>query len=1298
MKTEGNKKNKKPGSKTVRSESSVLDYLLDPVARFNSDLHLVYCNPAFLQLTGKKQEEVIGKTCHGIGIPSRIATEWTGVIERVFETNSPGEMASYYPVGEEIVYLTTKMVPEPDEAGATQTVLAISRDVSDIKKKERQLKESRDLLQHIIDAPNLGIGVFKAIRDEQGAIIDFVHEFVNRRSIEAMGGADVAGMRLSEWGSDGTGQIESFKRVIETGESNSYTRNAESGVVEGWFLFSNASLGNDQLVQVWEDITGIKKAEQEILRLKEEVADKVTDKYLTLFNSIDQGFALCELIRDEEGKGVDYRILELNPAFEKQTGVAPDTLLDRNALEVFPALDKWWVETYTAMVDSGGPVLFEHYFEDVQRWYEIGAYPMQNDQFAVLYNNISERKRRDKQQQYLLKLSDALRQLSDAVEIEDAACRLLGEYLEADRVYYIVIDEQKAYSTVEREYLRGSSPSIAGVYPFASYGSSLDLLRQHKPVVAGDIYKWEIPAAELAAMENIQLISLISVPLIKKGELKGALAVSDNVPRAWKPEEVELVQETLERMWAAAERARSEKALRRSEEGLRLFITASSNMVYRMSADWSRMENLVGKELLADTPEPITDWASKYILPEDQSHVLAVIGDAIASRSVFELEHRVLSADGSIGWVHSKAIPLLDEQGEITTWFGTCTDITQRRSAALHQGNDLLKSAAGPGDGETAGTKDIVDALRINEERTHGLKEAFQSVVNGASLANSLSILSRLAINELAGEARTAFYMANAAGTELHTIRGAGNMPDEYADEIDGFLIGPDSLGCGLAVPTGKPVTTTDVKEEPLWKPWLRIAAKYDYRGCWSFPIKTKDNKAVGTFTLYFREPREAAAQDLSLADTITQAAAVIISGYTEVQERRKAEDALHRSQEELWELNVSLEQLVAERTADLVRQHSLLMQAEELAQAGSWEYDVTTKEFTWSDGMYELFKIRKGSPVTPAIYLERVIAEDQAAAGRIVDAIRKKFRSFEETIRIRPDGHMRTVRIKAAPFFNADGGVAKMLGVDVDISRSVAAEEEIRSLNQVLVEKNRVLESLNTDLKSFTSIAINDYGETLRQLYLHLELIITNDARSLSNSGRANLRRAQGAIQKMKLITDDLVSFLKLQQMGIRDDEVELDELLKEVLKEFEELQDGSGIDVRCDPLPAISGYRFLLALMFQHLLENAIKFRKSDEGHQVIITCRESVSGDGIHHLDAQNDRRYHLISIQDNGIGFPAEEAEQIFGMFYRHPDKKKYKGSGIGLAISRKIMQMHGGFITAEAGPGKGARFSCYFPVL
>ena len=121
------------------------------------------------------------------------------------------------------------------------------------------------------------------------------------------------------------------------------------------------------------------------------------------------------------------------------------------------------------------------------------------------------------------------------------------------------------------------------------------------------------------------------------------------------------------------------EALRASEERYRAFVTASSDVVYRMSPDWREMRYLRGKDFIADTASPSESWLQKYIHPENQARVMAAVQEAIASKSLFELEHPIIRVDGTMGWAHSRAIPVLGAEGEIIEWFGAARDITERK-------------------------------------------------------------------------------------------------------------------------------------------------------------------------------------------------------------------------------------------------------------------------------------------------------------------------------------------------------------------------------------------------------------------------------------------------------------------------------------------------------------------------------------------------------------------------------------------------------------------------------------------
>ena len=141
------------------------------------------------------------------------------------------------------------------------------------------------------------------------------------------------------------------------------------------------------------------------------------------------------------------------------------------------------------------------------------------------------------------------------------------------------------------------------------------------------------------------------------------------------------------------ERKRAEMELCESEERFRAFTSATSEVVYRMSPDWTEMRQLQGREFIPNTIEPSRTWLNKYIPVDDQQYVMATIQRAIQSKSVFELEHRVIRADGSLGWTYSRAIPMLDDRGVIVEWFGAASDVTQRKRTeeALRQLNATLE-------------------------------------------------------------------------------------------------------------------------------------------------------------------------------------------------------------------------------------------------------------------------------------------------------------------------------------------------------------------------------------------------------------------------------------------------------------------------------------------------------------------------------------------------------------------------------------------------------------------------------
>lgn len=130
-----------------------------------------------------------------------------------------------------------------------------------------------------------------------------------------------------------------------------------------------------------------------------------------------------------------------------------------------------------------------------------------------------------------------------------------------------------------------------------------------------------------------------------------------------------------------AELVQANDSLEKSESRFRAFVGATSDVIYRMSPDWTEMYHLQGREFIPDTQDPSHTWLEKYIPPEERERVMAAIRDAIRTKSTFELEHRVRRVDGTVGWTFSRAIPLMDEHGEIIEWFGAASDVSEHKEA-----------------------------------------------------------------------------------------------------------------------------------------------------------------------------------------------------------------------------------------------------------------------------------------------------------------------------------------------------------------------------------------------------------------------------------------------------------------------------------------------------------------------------------------------------------------------------------------------------------------------------------------
>jgi light-regulated signal transduction histidine kinase (bacteriophytochrome) len=206
---------------------------------------------------------------------------------------------------------------------------------------------------------------------------------------------------------------------------------------------------------------------------------------------------------------------------------------------------------------------------------------------------------------------------------------------------------------------------------------------------------------------------------------------------------------------------------------------------------------------------------------------------------------------------------------------------------------------------------------------------------------------------------------------------------------------------------------------------------------------------------------------------------------------------------------------------------------------------------------------------------------------------------------------------------------------------------------------------------------------------------ILEKEINSLSDEGKNFFYRMDNAASRMQLLINDLLTYSRTNTSQKHFEKTDLNLLLAEVKQELMEKIIATGTVIECKPLPVLSIIPFQFKQLFTNLIANSIKFARPDVRPHITIKC-EVVDGQKIDKPAAVAERKYWKISVADNGTGFDPKFSEQIFGLFQRLHGRKDYEGTGIGLAIAKKVVENHNGIITAEGMENEGATIHLYLP--
>jgi len=341
------------------------------------------------------------------------------------------------------------------------------------------------------------------------------------------------------------------------------------------------------------------------------------------------------------------------------------------------------------------------------------------------------------------------------------------------------------------------------------------------------------------------------------------------------------------------------------------------------------------------------------------------------------------------------------------------------------------------------------------------------------------------------------------------------------------------------------------------------------------------------------------------------------------------------------------------------------LKRSQEIAHLGSWELDLENNELTWSDEVYRIFGLQpRQFGATYEGFLGAVHPDDrQKVDAAYSGSLRDGRQTYEVEHRVvRPDGEVRYVHEKCEHHRDGSGRIIRSAGMVHDITEQKLAQQ--------------ALERSNRELEQFAYVASHDLQEPLRAVVGFLQLLQSQYAENIDEKGRHYIERSVKAGHRMQTLIRELLTLSRVHTRGAMFAPANLNGIVKYVLDNLQQIIREKNADITCARLPNLAVDEAQIESLFQNLIINALRYNESSK---VIIEigCRKQ-------------DNCYHFF-VKDNGIGISDRFYERIFMVFQRLHTDAEYPGTGLGLALCKKIVERHGGAIWVESRREKGSTF-------
>ncbi|PBQ30331.1 hypothetical protein CNR22_00660 [Sphingobacteriaceae bacterium] len=773
---------------------------------------------------------------------------------------------------------------------------------------------------------------------------------------------------------------------------------------------------------------------------------------------------------------------------------------------------------------------------------------------------------------------------------------------------------------------------------------------------------------------------------------------------------------------------------------------AEGGLIYlnRTLVDWTGMsyETLLGE-----------GWANA-IVEEDRERGASVYRAALNSRTHYDVEFRITKADGSIMWCRASGDPYFNDEGQYAGYVGFCMDVHHRVEMAekIQQSEQRIKSIVNQAPvaiGVLVGKNYIIESANQSLLNIWGRDEA----VIGQPLENALPEIVGQGFIELLNEVYDTGIPYHGKAISVKVLHNH-NVKDFFIDFSYTAIRDTYNHSTGILVVATDVTPLVVAKKQaednavfarsilfnsPVSKLVLVGAEmKVDSINEKMQELLGRDASQVGkTFTEMLPELTNSVFMERMLhtfrtGESFTQPEeeiTLIRHGQAYTGFYTYIYKALRYASGEIYGIMVTASDITEQVHArQKVEESKIALQgAVDLANLGTFSIDIKERARHYDARMRSWFGFSEDEIITPEKSglpcepeelprLQKAMMDAIAPGSEGTYDVEYKIKNIKTGVR-------RILHTQGKTFKDANGipyrisgssrDVTKEREIELELTRQVqerteelaatneelaASNEELQAMNEEMTATNEEMEEANIslnrsneELSQYAYVASHDLQEPLRKIRVYAGML--DKQSNLPDESKSLVKKINKSSERMTLLIKDLLEFSRVLKQEISLTPVNLNGILKEVVTDFELIATEKNAEIHVGPLPVINALALQMNQLFYNLLNNALKF--TDPSRTPVVTIKSTDLSEQETKLYIHKPlvgEKYYKITVSDNGIGFDIQFAEQIFEVFKRLHSKDIYPGSGIGLALCRRIVMNHGGHLFAESEPGVGTIFN------